>query len=392
MTPAPNNRAANSLSKLNQIRNIRSVEVNSRVAMILWIIECVANISLAVMTAFQVDNVTKFSIAILCYHIILPYTFLMNTSDNKDRIAENGWRSVIFNPFFQAYSYFFKSNTDELAPDLDQDIKENKENTKTEKKETVQSSGLHSISKSFPHVKDFAKDNKASVFIISNKIRDKSKMKVDSDLELEDLEAFPSTSKNKNNDTLSTYSQPPMKMIHIKSSSSDSEPEIYTKSTRLKIGETILRNMVEQTKTPYNENAYLHYFYQLLEFENLSNNGTLDQRSDFEVLPFKNFDQRNVSKTRCSISQADQSNKMQIQNQSDNNENRMTSRDFQISVSNVSNDNTFNLEIRNQLRCDTLKHYEMYCEDENQYDIFLNMLIEAEEELKDSVNKNYLSK
>lgn len=357
--------------------------------MILWIIECVANINLYVMTALQVDNVTKFCIAILCYHIILPYTFLINTSDNKDRIAENGWRAVIFNPFVQAHSYFFKYNTVELAPELGQEIEENNENTKTEKNKTIQSSGLHSVSKSFPHVKENTKENKENVFILSNKIRDKSKMKVDSDLELEDLEAFPSTSKNKNNDTLSTSSQPQMKIIHTKSSSSDLEPEIYTKSIRLKIGETILRNMVEQTKTPYNENAYLHYFYQLLEFENLSKNGTLDQRSDFEILPFKNFDQRTVSKIKCSISQADQSNKIQIQKQSENNRNSKTDRDFQISV---SNDNTFNLEIRNQLRCDTLKHYEMYCEDENLYDIFLNMLIEAEEELKDSVNKSYLSK
>ena len=108
VTPAPNNHAANSLSKVNQERNVRNVEVNAEITMVTWIMESVANIC-AIIGWIVTSGKPKFNnltIVILCYYVILPYTFLMNTSYNKDRIIDTGWKVVILNIFIKPYKCF----------------------------------------------------------------------------------------------------------------------------------------------------------------------------------------------------------------------------------------------------------------------------------------------
>ena len=108
VTPAPNNRAANCLSAVNQERNIRSVEVNAEITMIIWIMESIANF--CVMVGFIVASgkpyISNLTTVILWYYVILPYTFLMNTSYNKDRIINGGWKIVILNVLIKPYLYF----------------------------------------------------------------------------------------------------------------------------------------------------------------------------------------------------------------------------------------------------------------------------------------------
>ena len=214
------------------------------------------------------------------------------------------------------------------------------------------------------------------MFIISNKKLDKTERKVDSNLEIEDLDVIPSTSRNKNN----SDSQSQLKKLRAKCSSTDSEPEHYTKSYRLKIGESILHNMVKHTN---DENSYLHYFYQLLEFENMLKNEPLDQRNEFVIMPLPNFNKRNVCRIKRSTTQIHPSMKIQRQKRLESNKNKHVARGSQISSLNVNNDVTFYWEIKTQLRCDTLKNFEGYCEDEIKYDNFLIRLIEVEEELKE---------
>ena len=108
MTPAPNNRAANSLSKVNQERNVRNVEVNAEITMMIWILETVANFCLIIgwIVSGGKPNFNNLTILILWYYIILPYTFLMNTSYNKDRIIDTSWKNVILNIFIKPYKCF----------------------------------------------------------------------------------------------------------------------------------------------------------------------------------------------------------------------------------------------------------------------------------------------
>ena len=141
--------------------------------------------------------------------------------------------------------------------------------------------------------------------------------------------------------------------------------------------------MVKQTN---NENSYLHYFYQLLEFENMLKNKPLDQRIEFEITPFPKYNKQNVPIVKSSISQIQQSQekkKNNIRNKSHSQKSESLAREPQMPVLTMNNDSTFDLEMKNQLRFDTLKNFEMYFEDENKYEIFLTLLTNVEEEIKE---------
>ena len=378
MTPHPDNLAANCLSTINQTRNIRSVEVNSTVAMIIWVIECMANLNLLLIDLFPVDGLITLNIVIAWYYVIIPLTFLMNTSYNKDRVVENGWKVVLLNPFVKIRPYFKQPTAFELKRILRKGPKNEKENVLIGQNKTIQpSKEANPVVESSPNSKYSDGKNKERVFIISNKKLDNSKIKVDSVLEVEDIEVIPSTSMNKNN----IDPQPQLKRLHAKSSSSDSEPANYTKSHRLQIGENILRHMAEKINE---ENCYLHYFHQLLEFEDMLKNEPLDPKYEFEITPFPNYNNRNVPKVKSSFSQIQQSEKNKKRRKKLHSWiHESVALEPQIPELSVNNNNTFYLEIKSQLRCDTLKKFELYCEDEEKYDIFLKRLIDVEEEIKE---------
>ena len=196
MTPCPDNRAANSLSTVNQNRNIRSFEVNSKVAMIVWVIECVANLNIVIVDLCPVDALTKLSITIAWYYVIIPLTFLINTSNNKDRIAENGWKLVLLNPFLKIHSYFSQPTLFELNPRLEKGPNDEDENVAIDKNKTIKTSKVNSTFKASPDFKNSDIKNEERLFIISNKKLDNVQIKVNPALEVDDLEVIPSTSMN----------------------------------------------------------------------------------------------------------------------------------------------------------------------------------------------------
>ena len=53
------------------------------------------------------------SIMVFLYMVILPYAFLMNTSHNKNRIVEHGWKNVLNNILGRAQNI---SNDPEITP------------------------------------------------------------------------------------------------------------------------------------------------------------------------------------------------------------------------------------------------------------------------------------
>ena len=339
-----------------------------------------ANLNLLLIDLFPVDGLITLNIVIAWYYVIIPLTFLMNTSYNKDRVVENGWKVVLLNPFVKIRPYFKQPTAFELKRILRKGPKNEKENVLIGQNKTIQpSKEANPVVESSPNSKYSDGKNKERVFIISNKKLDNSKIKVDSVLEVEDIEVIPSTSMNKNN----IDPQPQLKRLHAKSSSSDSEPANYTKSHRLQIGENILRHMAEKINE---ENCYLHYFHQLLEFEDMLKNEPLDPKYEFEITPFPNYNNRNVPKVKSSFSQIQQSGKNKKKRKKSHSLiHESFSGEPQIPALSMNKNSTFYLEIRNQLRYDTLKNFERYCDDEKKYDIFLKMLIDVEEEIKGNV-------
>ena len=164
--------------------------------MTLWAIECVVNLSIGLIAFFNGDGIIMFSIGIVCYYVLIPYTFLMNTSYNKDLILEQGWKTVLLNPFAIVHPCFSKPTLFELKPRLVKVTNGENKNATSERNKTNNPSKANPISKVSHNNNHSNTKNDNRVFIISNKKLDKPEMKVNSDLEVEDLDVIPSTSRN----------------------------------------------------------------------------------------------------------------------------------------------------------------------------------------------------
>ena len=93
--------AAKNLSETVNETNMRKLKVNAQVTAMTSIIEALGNILQWSIWIF----ITKFAgygtliQSILLYFVALPYVFLMNTSQNKERVIESGWFNVLKNAF-----------------------------------------------------------------------------------------------------------------------------------------------------------------------------------------------------------------------------------------------------------------------------------------------------
>ena len=102
MNPARNRIAAEHLSEASNALNMRRVLVNAQVTAMISFIEFVfffghvVGISVAGGKSPEVVIIVLVMYLIL-YGVIAPYSFLMNSSHNKNRIVEHGWINVVKN-------------------------------------------------------------------------------------------------------------------------------------------------------------------------------------------------------------------------------------------------------------------------------------------------------
>ena len=122
----------------------------------------------------------------LFFHIIIPYTFLMNTSYNKDRIINDGWETVLLNPL--TCSCFSNPSSVEVIP-ISGQVSGNAEESSA-KRETGKEEQPKSKVCCKPSSNTYTSgaENCERVFTISKKDLDKPKVTINSDLEVEDLE------------------------------------------------------------------------------------------------------------------------------------------------------------------------------------------------------------
>ena len=78
---------------------MKKVKVNAQITFIIYILESLANVSIMVVWILVVHKSNDLSrmVSILWYHLLLPYTFLMNTSHNKNLVVDDGWVTTIQN-------------------------------------------------------------------------------------------------------------------------------------------------------------------------------------------------------------------------------------------------------------------------------------------------------
>ena len=91
-------RASSKLNSTVNKENLKKVEVNAQVTAIVSLFEFLGNVShLFLLIYLKGTSYISLFHAISLYHIVLPYSFLMNTSENKNRIIEKGWTIVFKN-------------------------------------------------------------------------------------------------------------------------------------------------------------------------------------------------------------------------------------------------------------------------------------------------------
>ena len=110
--PTPDNDAANCLPLDTQMRNIRKVQVNAQVTFAIYILETMALASVVIVWFAIRKNELSATLSFVSFYVVLPYTFLMNTSHNKNLITEHGFLNTIRNAI-QIPCNFNKRNVEE---------------------------------------------------------------------------------------------------------------------------------------------------------------------------------------------------------------------------------------------------------------------------------------
>ena len=98
INPSKNPVLAESLSGEANSLNLRRIHVNAQVKATISLIETIILAVYVIVVWLTVRTTyTTLLITLTLYMIILPYFFLMNTSHNKDRVIEHGWKTVFRN-------------------------------------------------------------------------------------------------------------------------------------------------------------------------------------------------------------------------------------------------------------------------------------------------------
>ena len=226
-----------------------------------------ANIT-TLIAEFSALNFTIFpEYALIWYYVVLPNAYLMNTSHNKDRIIDDGLGAVLRNALGSPFDFSTIRTTflNQVQPNPEslrikaQDSKfvdSEKLSKVTEKPDKITSREIYVISKS--------ERSSFDMYNIPN---------VPSE--------WASTSKG------ITYIEGGMKRnCYARTSTSESIQEddngVFQKESRISIGIKILSYMRDNVST---EEAYLHYFVQIIEFEEQVKDKCAFW-PDFEIVPY----------------------------------------------------------------------------------------------------------
>ena len=106
--------------------NMKRYKVNSQVTALICILEMVGAITFSIHRSFTGPTIDTLLHGQFTYFILMPYAFLMNTSHNKNRIVEHGWKNVLRNMIGiktrpSSCNRVFPWCDDENVPECDED-------------------------------------------------------------------------------------------------------------------------------------------------------------------------------------------------------------------------------------------------------------------------------
>ena len=291
MEPSPDNLAVQCLASDIQVRNVRKVHINANVTFIIWILEWLANINCSIIAWLFAQDIQFFRFfghtsvfllfALIWYYVILPYTYLMNTSHNKKRIIDDGLVSVLRNLIRPPVDF----NT--IRKSICNRLYLNFQNL-TSRTRIVQVPKIVESETSSKLTDKPCQKNTLGVYVISNSAASSF---VKDNIPNVPLECA-STSKG------ITYIEEGIKRnILSRKYSSDSslvnEKGAFLEESRISVGKKILSYMTENVSM---EEVYLHFLVQLVDFEEKVN----DQDASllqFEIIPHISDELKDVKKS-----------------------------------------------------------------------------------------------
>ena len=99
VVPSPDNLAANSLASDIQERDVRKVKISAKVTLAIWVLETISFAVLFVTKHIYQNYELLSTVSILLLHLVIPFIFLANSSENRERLADvrflNGIQNTI---------------------------------------------------------------------------------------------------------------------------------------------------------------------------------------------------------------------------------------------------------------------------------------------------------
>ena len=363
---------------------MRIVAVNAKVTFVLWLLEFLAVFFIALAWVFIAGSTTLGTLtnSMIWLHVLIPYTFLMNTSYNKGRIIDEGWKTVVQNSFFFIKNCFSRRRELQYSPNLEHrsSLKNcNKNQIKSNrKKNQVCSSKLDHDNEpsTLAQPSNAPIKNASEISIIATREYDITPSETQTLCQIEDLEPTPGNSLRYSNRSRRRKINLMEQKSSLDSEEESNNPYIQGTTSSVILGEKILSKMAENLNY---EDAYIHYFRQLVEYEEILKCQNPLQEQNYEIVPFFDFKNLKNVKVKCS-------NNL-IQNNSRNRKQRTTNDHEYRYKNHIHNELPLNINfsvdyiMRAQLRRDMLKHYQRFCAEESRYHNFIDSLIEFEESL-----------
>ena len=297
--PSPDNiaTAASTLPEAVRLHNIRKVVVNAKVTFGIWILETVTlAIVFLLFVILRLNNITTTLVMILFY-VVLPYIFLVNTSDNKNDWINNGFAKMIRNVASKGMNGEpIQQNDENIEKGIVRPEKTWRgpiANKKQIPNHLPPSAGEspNTSDTSFGESRRQASDEQTLCSNASQNVYTISNNKMDFDIAHEeqlhlgilDDKCLPSTSSGL---ILNQTGSIRLHLVHRPSRSENDTPVLKNKC-HLQLAKEILRQMNANIKA---EERYIYYFHELLRLNEETLNGNLD---DFNVI---HFEERQLAK------------------------------------------------------------------------------------------------
>ena len=357
MEPSPENLAVKCLSSHMQLRNVRKVKINANVTFFIWILEWMANLTTVLLSFFALKFTIFPEYALIWYYVVLPYTYLMNTSHNKKRIIDDGMATVLRNALRPPVDYFNqiiitflnRIHLNAVSPRGDEHVSKIVEIETSSKitgeKDQKNTSGVNIISNS-ECSSSFLKDNMPNAPL-----------------------EYASTSKG------ITYIEDGIKRNFLARQSSDAslvnDNGVFQVESRISFGKEILFHM---TKNISIEEVYLHYFVQIIDFEE-----KVKDKERFsphiEIVPHL-YDKLSYT-GKSTVTKVKGKNKVCLDE--DKSKDFNTSQPATTLIANLKKNTKVSFSQRMEMRRTMLQDFSDHCNNEESYQKYITKLIDFEE-------------